>query len=58
MNKDTQIIDNAISQEYEYGFTTDIENIKAPKKLNKNKFLIFIFFVILLNKYVIKNKGT
>ena len=24
------------SQEYKYGFTTDIENIRAPKGLNEN----------------------
>jgi Fe-S cluster assembly protein SufB len=36
MNKDTQIIDNAISQEYEYGFTTDIQQETIPPGLNED----------------------
>ena len=36
MNKDTQIIDNAISQEYEYGFTTDIEQETIPPGLSED----------------------
>ena len=36
MSKDTQIIDKAISQEYEYGFTTNIEQETIPPGLNED----------------------
>ena len=36
MNKDTQIIDKAISQEYEYGFTTNIQQETIPPGLSEN----------------------
>ena len=36
MSKDTQIIDKAIGQEYEYGFTTDIEQETIPPGLNED----------------------
>ena len=36
MSKDTQIIDKAIDQEYEYGFTTDIEQETIPPGLNED----------------------
>ena len=35
MSKDQQIIDSAISKEYEYGFTTDIEQDTIPPGLNE-----------------------
>ena len=34
MSKNQQIIDSAIKQEYEYGFTTDIEQDTLPPGLN------------------------
>ena len=36
MKKNQDIIDSAISQEYEYGFTTDIEQETIPPGLNEN----------------------
>jgi len=36
MDKNQQIIDSAISQEYEYGFTTDIEQETIPPGLNED----------------------
>ena len=36
MSKDQQIIDSAISKEYEYGFTTDIEQDTIPPGLNED----------------------
>jgi len=36
MSKDTQIIDKAIGQEYEYGFTTDIQQETIPPGLNED----------------------
>ena len=39
-----QNIDN--DQEYKYGFTTDIENIKAPKGLSE-KTIRFIFVIVI-----------
>ena len=36
MTKRNQIIDSAISQEYEYGFTTDIEQETIPPGLNED----------------------
>ena len=36
MKNDQSIIDSAISQEYEYGFTTDIDQEKIPPGLNED----------------------
>mgnify|MGYP001502668018 CR=1 FL=1 len=36
MKKNQDIIDSAISQEYEYGFTTDIEQETIPPGLNED----------------------
>ena len=36
MGKNQQIIDSAISQEYKYGFTTDIEQETIPPGLNED----------------------
>ena len=36
MSKNQQIIDSAIEQEYEYGFTTDIEQDTIPPGLNED----------------------
>ena len=36
MDKNQQIIDSVISQEYEYGFTTDIEEETIPPGLNED----------------------
>ena len=36
MNKDTQIIDKVIGQDYEYGFTTNIEQETIPPGLNED----------------------
>ena len=36
MSKDTQIIDKAIGQEYEYGFTTDNQQETIPPGINED----------------------
>ena len=36
MKRNQDIIDSAISQEYEYGFTTDIEQETIPPGLNED----------------------
>jgi len=36
MDKNQQIIDSVINQEYEYGFTTDIEQETIPPGLNED----------------------
>ena len=36
MDKNKQIIDKVIDQEYEYGFTTDIEQETIPPGLNED----------------------
>ena len=36
MKNNQSIIDSAISQEYEYGFTTDIDQEKIPPGLNED----------------------
>ena len=37
MKNNQSIIDSAISQEYEYGFTTDIDQEKIPPGLNEDE---------------------
>ena len=36
MTEETNIIDQVVSQEYKYGFTTDIEMDTAPKGLSED----------------------
>ena len=36
LNKSDEIVDEIVTSPYKYGFTTDIENIRAPKGLNED----------------------
>ena len=36
MNKDTQILEELTSKEYEYGWSSDLEADEAPKGLNED----------------------
>ena len=35
LTKEKQIINKTLEKKYEYGFTTDIESIRAPRGLNE-----------------------